>query len=72
MTYVHVVGMKNAGLSDMLSRRGFGGELWGKPLRKVFPHYVLRLVCKVISLMNFDSLALCNCLSLQSFLQKTF
>ena len=40
--YIHVVGMENAGLSDMLSRRGFGGGLWGKPLRKVFPHYVLR------------------------------
>ena len=27
---------ENAGLSDMLSRRGFGGGLWGKPLRKLF------------------------------------
>ena len=40
-TYVHVVGMENAGLSDMLNEGGFGGGLWGKPLRKLFPQHVL-------------------------------
>ena len=39
-TYVHVVGMENAGLSGMLSRRVFGGGLWGKPLRKIFRQHV--------------------------------
>ena len=40
-TYVHDVGMENAGLSDMLIEGGFGGGLWGKPLRKLFPQHVL-------------------------------
>ena len=40
-TYVHVVGMENAGLSDMLNEGGFRGGLWGKPLRKLFPQHVL-------------------------------
>ena len=40
-TYVHVVGMENAGLSDMLNKGGFGGGLWGKPLRKLFLQHVL-------------------------------
>ena len=40
-TYVHVVGMESAGLFDMLNKGGFGGGLWGKPLRKLFPQHVL-------------------------------
>ena len=40
-TYVHVIGMENARLSDMLNEGGFGGRLWGKPLRKLFPQHVL-------------------------------
>ena len=42
MTYVPVVGIDDAGLSDLLGRSGFGGGLWGKPLRMLFPHYVFR------------------------------
>ena len=40
-TYVRVVGTLVVGLSDLLSRGGVGGGLWGKPLRKLFPQHVL-------------------------------
>ena len=40
-TYVRVVGTDMAGLSDLLNKGGFGGGLWGKPLRKLFPQHVL-------------------------------
>ena len=41
MTYVHVVDMNDVELSNLLSRRGFGGGLWGKPLRKINLHTML-------------------------------
>ena len=41
MTYVRVVGIDDAGLSDLLSRGGFGGGLWGKPLHKINFHTIL-------------------------------
>ena len=44
MTYVHVVVIDDAGLLDLLNGKGFRGGLWGKPLRKLFPHYVLKFI----------------------------
>ena len=35
MTYVRIVGIDVAGLSDLLRRGGFEGGLWEKPLRKI-------------------------------------
>ena len=50
MAYICVVGIDDTGLSDLLSRRGFGGGLWGKPLHKLFPHYFFKtkVVCKLL------------------------
>ena len=42
MTYVRIVGIDDVGLSDLLSGSGFGGGLWGKPLRMLFLHYVFK------------------------------
>ena len=48
-TYVHVVGMENAGLSDMLNGGGFGGGLWGSHYANYFRNmfYDLR-GCKLL------------------------
>ena len=48
-TYVRVVGTFVVGLSDLLSRGGFGGGLWGKPLRKLFRNMFYDLKgCKLL------------------------
>ena len=72
--YVRVVGNDVAGLSDLLGGGGFGGGLSRKPLRLIFPHYDFKskVVCNIISLMNFVSLAFYYCFNLQGFPQTHF
>ena len=59
IAYIRIVGNDVARLSDLLGIDRFRGGLWRKPLRFIFPHYDFKskVVCNIISLINFDSLA---------------